>query len=75
MTRTKVRNIVKRMTIDLDDIDLANIQTIRELKGFVTMTESIRYALSVTGRVCRREALEYEIELEAFRRVREQRDG
>jgi len=71
MTRAKVRNITKRLTVDLDDMDLANIDTIKELKGFVTISESIRHALNVTGRACRREALIDNMEIEALARIRE----
>lgn len=75
MTRIKVRDVAKRMTIDLDDMDLANIDDIKETKGFSAMSEAIRHALNITGRICRREAVEHEIELEAYRRVVRRSDG
>lgn len=73
MSRTKARTIMKRMTLDLDEIDLANIEDIKECRGLFTMSEAMRNSLNVNGRICRREILERGIETEALKRVREQR--
>ncbi len=69
--RVDTRKVAKRMTIDLDDMDLANIDNIKEARGFAAMSDAIRHGLNVTGRICRREMLEDKIELEALRRAME----
>jgi len=73
MSRTKARTITKRMTLDLDDIDLANIDSIKEATGLLTMSDAMRHALNVDARICRRNIIEYAVEVETLKRVRERR--
>ncbi len=73
MSRTKARTITKRMTLDLDDHDLANIDSIKEAAGLLTMSDAMRHALNVDARICRRKIVEYAIEAEALRGVRERK--
>jgi len=61
--------------VDLDDMDLANIDSIKEVRGLAAISDAIRYSLNVTGRICRREMLEDKMELEALRRTMEEYDG
>jgi len=63
------------MTLDLDDIDLANIDSIKESTGLLTMSDAMRHALNVDARICRRKIIEHAVEAEALKRVREQEYG